>query len=568
MLVASWPAPGRATNFTVPGSAATIRDAIALAKQSTDTSDTITVSSNTYTENLVITKSLTLQAKDGAKVILQAAVSGDPLIRADGPGVSVTLQRLILVTGGAGVVVNNVTAILRNLVIRSAATAIDCRSLTASTIEQVTFYQATKGIACSNSTVTIQNNIFANFIQPGVPISLIGTPGGVTLPNRNLFFQSPGGERGSDEVTTNDPDLLFVDPVNNNFHLQAASAARRVTTSIDPAQDLGAYGGPNAPSAPFPPGRPDVTCDAASPATCTIIWPKNLDYVVTGYLVSSSAPSAPAPDYSTVTPLSADTTLCPDTTCRTTIASLAEFSSDPARPLAPTARVGDGKLELSWPAVTDATAYEVYWATTPDAVTLGTPNDTASTNQATANGLINGTPYYLSLRAISRPALHVAVQSLYGAVAVSGKASEFSETESEPYGTPLYSPRSPETEATPQAVVGFPPLEETGGCFIATAAYGSAMAPQVQALRTWRDRYLVSNSPGRAFIRFYETWSPPAADVIRRSDTLRSVARFLLWPLVGFAELWVRWPWLPGVATMAIAVLAFGFWKVRAMSRA
>ncbi len=32
-------------------------------------------------------------------------------------------------------------------------------------------------------------------------------------------------------------------------------------------------------------------------------------------------------------------------------------------------------------------------------------------------------------------------------------------------------------------VVGFPRLEDTGGCFIATAAYGSAMAPEVDALR-------------------------------------------------------------------------------------
>jgi tetratricopeptide (TPR) repeat protein len=61
-------------------------------------------------------------------------------------------------------------------------------------------------------------------------------------------------------------------------------------------------------------------------------------------------------------------------------------------------------------------------------------------------------------------------------------------------------------------------------CFIATAVYGED-APEVQALRFFRDNYLARNSLSRRLVRAYYSISPPIADVIRRHKALRAISR-------------------------------------------
>ena len=76
-----------------------------------------------------------------------------------------------------------------------------------------------------------------------------------------------------------------------------------------------------------------------------------------------------------------------------------------------------------------------------------------------------------------------------------------------------------------------------GGCFIATAAFGSYMDPHVKVLRSFRDVCLQTTATGRAFVRWYYAVSPPIADTIRKSETLRACVRLALIPLIGFSYL-------------------------------
>ena len=77
-----------------------------------------------------------------------------------------------------------------------------------------------------------------------------------------------------------------------------------------------------------------------------------------------------------------------------------------------------------------------------------------------------------------------------------------------------------------------------GFCFLATAAYGASWVAQVQALRWFRDAYLLNNSLiGRDLVRFYYMYSPPLARVVRRQAVLRGMVRVVLAPLTDLVRL-------------------------------
>jgi M6 family metalloprotease-like protein len=101
-----------------------------------------------------------------------------------------------------------------------------------------------------------------------------------------------------------------------------------------------------------------------------------------------------------------------------------------------------------------------------------------------------------------------------------------------------------------QAVAVSPAGGGSGGpCFIATAAYGSAMAEEVNVLRRFRDNALMKSAIGREFIRWYYQCSPPAAAFIRRHETMRLAVRGALTPVVYI----IKYPFAAVAGAMAMA---------------
>lgn len=74
--------------------------------------------------------------------------------------------------------------------------------------------------------------------------------------------------------------------------------------------------------------------------------------------------------------------------------------------------------------------------------------------------------------------------------------------------------------------------ETKGRCFIATATFDSEIAPEVMALREWRDQVLAKQTLGLGLISFYESFSPPLARWIDRHPRVKPLLRGFLRRLI------------------------------------
>jgi peptidyl-prolyl cis-trans isomerase B (cyclophilin B) len=75
-----------------------------------------------------------------------------------------------------------------------------------------------------------------------------------------------------------------------------------------------------------------------------------------------------------------------------------------------------------------------------------------------------------------------------------------------------------------------------GGCLIATAAFGSELAPQVQKLRETRDNILMNTESGKSFLlsfnQLYYSFSPTIADWERQNPIFKETVKVAITPLL------------------------------------
>ena len=78
--------------------------------------------------------------------------------------------------------------------------------------------------------------------------------------------------------------------------------------------------------------------------------------------------------------------------------------------------------------------------------------------------------------------------------------------------------------------------ENGGGCLIATAAYGTELAPQIQFLREIRDNTVMSTTSGTSFMigfnQFYYSFSPVIADMQRDNPIFQEAVRLFITPMI------------------------------------
>ncbi len=114
------------------------------------------------------------------------------------------------------------------------------------------------------------------------------------------------------------------------------------------------------------------------------------------------------------------------------------------------------------------------------------------------------------------------------AAIASGPAPKAAAAAPAPAPTPAPAPAAEETQQIS--------LEEGGGCLIATAAFGSEMAPQVQFLREIRDNTVMNTQSGTAFMtgfnQVYYSFSPAVADLERENPVFKEAVKVTLTPML------------------------------------
>jgi len=170
--------------------------------------------------------------------------------------------------------------------------------------------------------------------------------------------------------------------------------------------------------------------------------------------------------------------------------------------------------------------------------------------------------------------LHTTVRPAWSGIPQTGQTtvpadpSAFQITDNVPTGdyhiSAYFSKTGANTAAGATAQTDFSVATDTaaGGCFVATAAFGSPMARQVQWLRAFRDRILLPRRAGRAFVNWYYGWSPRSAAWLRGHAIARKLTRAVVWIPVAFAWLSLRTNVALALSGFLVLLLSLG-WSLR-----
>ena len=196
---------------------------------------------------------------------------------------------------------------------------------------------------------------------------------------------------------------------------------------------------------------------------------------------------------------------------------------DVTAPNAPTGlavTAGNTQIALAWAASTstDVSSYHIYRSNVSGCSFYYVSSTSAPVASYLNSSLANGTKYYYVVTALD---------------ASNNESADSNEANATTTGS--YTPGSGTApDPAPDGGGGGGP---GGGCFIATASYGSPFAEEVRVLSRFRDVHLTTNIFGRAFVRAYCKLSPPAAKFISGNPVLKFMVRLYLKPLVKLAKL-------------------------------
>jgi hypothetical protein len=539
VLIAAALSPlARSETIVVPTQVSTIQAAIERAKPL----DVVLVEPGTYRENIVLKTQVAVLGRETARTLLQPQSASDPTVQI-GLANDLLFSGFTLTGATTGIEVSGSLSIrIANVVFASASEAgIDAINSGVDVANNV-FFDNAIAVRRNTTTVEITSNIFRS---NDVTISS-GADNNVNVEancwSNNADLRPVGGAETGYGLRPTVGNPLFVAEGERDFHLKEGSPCIDVGIGVDvidsTVADAGAYGGPFADAFPMPVAGVAVTdASAGGKAAFTATWSPNLSYLVThstlpgGYRVYYKQGSA-GPPYNGAD-AGGGMQPSPIDVGNVTTFTLSDLA--PVKPLpAPTQLLGatphNQAIELNWQAAAGASGYRIHYGV---GSTAENHVDVGNVATSSVTGLANGTVYRFAVGTLSSATYFVVVTAHDSTP--QGHESAASDEVSVQAGGTEEAALSNELTARPEQTVAYPTLPDEGGCFIATAAYGADWQAEVQALRDFRDRYLLPYAAGRWFVAHYYELSPGVAAYIDDHPSTKPYVRSLLTPLVVFA---------------------------------